>query len=215
MEPQVDRAKSSGRFCEEREFSPLMKACPLTNLDAAVVSRYERSSSSSLGCRNTLLPLSIFCLVLLPEDSSGLGGSMEEAVGEAHIPLCIVDVDGKEWDFNSKESLEEFGSELHTTVSEKGNEDWEESCLAKFSEFLGFSVKGQEEEILSLMQKLSASKRNQSGFKGQMASTKCERELKKLECSINNKGPNNGRGPKRDRGDLLLKLQYGAFELSH
>ena len=40
-----------------------------------------------------------------------------------------------------------------------------------------------------------------------MVSTTCERELKKLECSINCKGLNNGRGPSRDRGELLLKLQ--------
>ena len=105
------------------------------------------------------------------------------------------------------ESEKEFGSELCTTVSAKGNEAWEESCLAKFSEFLGFSVKGHKEEILSLLRKLSSSKRNQSGFKEQMASIRCERELIKLKCSINYKGLNNGRGPRRDRGDLLLKLQ--------
>ena len=52
-------------------------------------------------------------------------------------------MDGKEWDLNAKgvmlESEKEFGSELRTTVFAKGNEAWEESCLAKFSEFLGFS----------------------------------------------------------------------------
>ena len=40
-----------------------------------------------------------------------------------------------------------------------------------------------------------------------MASTKCARELKKLECSINYNGLNNGSGPIRDRGELLLELQ--------
>ena len=64
------------------------------------------------------------------------------------------------------ESEKEFRGELRMIVSEKGNEAWEESCLAKFSEFLGFSVKGHKEEILSLMRKLSSSKRNQSGYKG-------------------------------------------------
>ena len=129
---------------------------------------------------------------------------MEEEVSEAYIPPCIVDMDGKECDLNPKEimpdSEKEFESELRMTVFGKGNEAWEESCLSKFSEFLGFSVKGHEEEIVS-------SVRNQSGLKGQMVSTRCERELKELECSINYKGLNNGRGPSRDRGELLLKLQ--------
>ena len=52
--------------------------------------------------------------------------------------------------------------------------------LAKFSEFLGFSIKGYKEEILSLMRKLSSSKRNQSGFNGHMVSTKREKEAKKV-----------------------------------
>ena len=126
-EPQVDRAKSSGSYCEERGFSPSTKANPIMKPNPTVVSRYGRSSSSSLWGRDTLLPLSIFGWVPLLGDSSGVGGSMEEEVGEAHIPLCIVDADGKGWNLNSKgvmpESEKEFGSEHRTTVSEKGNED--------------------------------------------------------------------------------------------
>ena len=60
-------------------------------------------------------------------------------------------MDGKEWNLNSKEimpnSEKEFGSELRTTVSRKGNEAREESCLTKLSEFLGFSVNRHKEEI--------------------------------------------------------------------
>ena len=77
---------------------------------------------------------------------------MEEEVSEAHIPPCIVDMDGKECDLNPKDimpdSEKEFESELRMTVFGKENEAWEESCLSKFSEFLGFSVKGHEEEIV-------------------------------------------------------------------
>ena len=54
----------------------------------------------------------------------------------------------------------EVGSESRMAECEKGYDRWEESCLVKFSGFLGFSVKGHEEEILSLMRKLSF-KRNQ------------------------------------------------------
>ena len=210
-ETRFDCKKPSGNRCKGKTFSPLTKASPITKPDEVIDSKYGRDSSPSLGARNTLLPLSIFGQVLLSRDSSGVGDSMEEEVGEAHIPLCIVEADDKDWDLNSKEirpDLEkEYGSELCMTNSGKGNEAWEESCLVKFSEFLGFSVKGQKEEILSLMRRLSSSKRNQSGVKGQMVSTRSERELKKLECSINYKGLNNGRGPNRDRGELLLKLQ--------
>ena len=73
-----------------------MKASPVTKPDAKIDYRHERASSPSLGGRDTLLPLSIFSRVLLPGDSSEMGDSMEEEVVEAHIPLCIVDADGKE-----------------------------------------------------------------------------------------------------------------------
>ena len=32
---------------------------------------------------------------------------------------------------------------------------WEESCLAKFSEFLGFLIEGFKEEILELMSRIN------------------------------------------------------------
>ena len=46
-----------------------------------------------------------------------------------------------------------------------------------------------------------------SNNKGQMVSSRCERELKKLECIINYNGQSSEKGSERDRGDLLLKLQ--------
>ena len=42
--------------------------------------------------------------------------------------------------------------------------------------------------------------------KGDPAETRCERELRKLECTINYNGKGQNRGG-RDRGDLLLKLK--------
>ena len=126
LETRFDCAKPSGSRCKEKKLSSSTKPSPITKSDADIDSRYERASSPSLGGRDTLLPLSIFDRVLLPRDSSRVGDSMEEEVGEAHIPLCIIDADGKEWDLNSKEiildSKKEFGSELCTTVSGKGNE---------------------------------------------------------------------------------------------
>ena len=92
-----DCAKALGRSCEEREIFTLARRSPVVNPIAAAVSpRYERSSSSSLGGRNSCLPLFVFGRVLLPGDSFGLGGYFEAKEGEAQTPLCIVDVDGKE-----------------------------------------------------------------------------------------------------------------------
>ena len=84
-ETRLDGAKPLGGRCKEKEFSPPTKENPITNPDEEIDSRNERDSSPSLGGRSTFLPLSIFGRVLLP------GDSMEEEVGEPHIPLCIVE----------------------------------------------------------------------------------------------------------------------------
>ena len=41
---------------------------------------------------------------------------------------------------------------------------------------------------------------------GQTSVSRCERELKKLECTINYGGQRSGKSAIRDRGNLLLKL---------
>ena len=86
-----------------------------------------------------------------------------------------------------------------------GFNGWEDSCLIKFSEFLGFPIVGYEDEILDLMHKLVASQKQVKG-NGSLAVTKSERELKKLECCINYNGQSNTKG-RRDRGDFLLKFK--------
>ena len=75
------------------------------------------------------------------------------------LPLCMVEANGKEWGmFFEGPPMEvevEYGSfgermrtEIFTADLEMGYESWEESCLVKFSEFLGFSTKGHEREIV-------------------------------------------------------------------
>ena len=71
--------------------------------------------------------------------------------------------------------------------SKIGYPSWEESFLVKFSEFLGFLTKSHEREILYFLRSLAA-KHNQMRSKGQHVVSRCERELKKLECTINYKG---------------------------
>ncbi|RVW36959.1 Transposon TX1 uncharacterized 149 kDa protein [Vitis vinifera] len=64
---------------------------------------------------------------------------------------------------------------------------WDDSCLARFSKFLGFSMEGFEGEILNLLLR-NKRRREQNIKKDISGSTKFDRELKKLEWSINYKG---------------------------
>ncbi|KAL6323372.1 hypothetical protein AAG906_038643 [Vitis piasezkii] len=66
-------------------------------------------------------------------------------------------------------------------------ESWEESELAKFSKFLGFSTEGLEKEILEFMIKIRK-RREKVHSKNLLEKSKFERELKRLECSINYEG---------------------------
>ena len=69
----------------------------------------------------------------------------------------------------------------------KGYASWEESCLVKFSEFLGFPTVGNEEELINLLRKLN-DKKNPSGSSDHLGPSKCVCELRKLECTINYNG---------------------------
>ena len=64
---------------------------------------------------------------------------------------------------------------------------WDDNCLARFSTFLGFSMEGFEGEILNLLLRTKR-RREQNNKKGTSGSTKFDRELKKLEWSINYNG---------------------------
>ena len=83
-------------------------------------------------------------------------------------------------------------------------EKWEDSCLIKFSEFLGFSTVGFESEILGLLSKIVA-RQHQVENKGAISKSRCERELKKLECTINYEGRSQIKGGDKERGSLMLR----------
>ena len=159
--------------------------------------------------------LSVFGRPLLSGDSSGLGEILYEAVGEME-PLRMVSADGREWGKGIVEDPNEgsqavvaFGSlsEESPNVSPdcKGYNSWEDSCLIKFSEYLGITTTGFEEEILELLRKMEVQQQGEKR-KGYPFETKCERELRKLECTINYDGKGQIRGG-RDRGNFLLKLK--------
>ena len=86
-----------------------------------------------------------------------------------------------------------------------GYKNWEDNCLIKFSEFLGVPTMGFENEILELMRKMVPHQPKEQR-KGNMTESKRERELRKLECTINyNEKGHNREG--RDSGNLFLKLK--------
>ena len=74
----------------------------------------------------------------------------------------------------------------------KGYASWEESCLVKFSEFLGFPAVGNEEELINLLRKLN-DKKNPCGSSEHLGPLKCVCELRKLECTINYIGQGAGK----------------------
>ena len=134
----------------------------------------------SLVGQDSLLPLSVFCRVLLLGDFSGAGGSddVEDRVG--HPPWCMVSTNGKEGGTLTEGSLMEVEvrTENFLVDLEERYESWEESCMVKFSEYLGFPTKGHEWEILSLLRSLTV-KQNQMRPKGQQVVSRYEWELKK------------------------------------
>ena len=125
--------------------------------------------------------------------------------------------DGREWRvkfsgvvMNDGEGFpitEQKTNESHNDSLEQWTyESWEKSCLAKFSDFLGFPIKGFEKEITGLLRNLVNAQKLGKGKECQILS-KSERELRKLEWTINYKGKESSREDGRNKGKLFLKLQ--------
>ena len=161
------------------------------------------------------LKISVFGRPLLMGDSSGQGGSLKLKEIEDIEPLRMVATDGREWGMESSDTLEEIeegpggegqqGEELASGETEdSGYEKWEDSCLIKFSEFLGFSTVGFESEILGLLSKIVA-RQNQGENKGAVINSRCERELKKLVCTINYDGKSQFKGGDKERGSIMIR----------
>ena len=80
-------------------------------------------------------------------------------------PLRVILEDGREWGEVPDRELIAVDQETRDvrlqneeldTVSpdDVGYESWEDNCLGKFSEFLGISMAGYENEILGLVRKM-------------------------------------------------------------
>ena len=100
---------------------------------------------------------------------------------------------GMEW--NSERT------ELQEVRAEK-EDRWEESSLAKFSHFLGFSTEGLEKKILNFLIKIRK-RRERIHSKELVEKSKFERELKRLECSVNYEKGGKQRSLLQGKGDQL------------
>ena len=96
------------------------------------------------------------------------------AVEEREVQQCE---DGDKEDTRGKEFL----------VEER--ESWEESCLSRFSKFLGFSTSGHEEEILGFLKRFNVGRQKGKGKRGGGGGggdriTKFDREVKNLAWNV-------------------------------
>ena len=141
-------------------------------------------------------------------DTSGLD---ETVVGVGYqTPLCAVMKDGSPWmmDPGKEKSKGINMSDVVEVMQERmdlGNK-WDECSLVKFSKALGFSTEGVEGEILQLLLKLKT-RRDQGKKKGTLGLTRFDREVKKLECSINYDGESRKKGSVRRGGDRALCIK--------
>ena len=174
-------------------------------VDQDVLNRFE----SSMPIDNSP-SLSFFGRPLLQGGSSGLGEShVIEEEDEGVLPMEIVEANEMKGGNSQGDAVVEYGQEEGivdaTPLAVEGYEKWEDSMLIKFSEFLGFATEGFEKQIIELMRQM-VKKQNKGSKMGQTPVSRCERELKKLECTINYGGQKNGKNANRDRGNFLLKL---------
>ena len=138
------------------------------------------------------------------------------SVGEGpqfEVPLCVLSGDETEenendcWDLvetnggSDKVRGTEWGSGLNNPQALRGEKEdrWEESDLAKFSLFLGFSTEGLEKEILDFFIKIRKRRERIHG-KVLLEKSKFERELKRLECSVNYEKGRKQRDPSQGKG---------------
>ncbi|RVW26531.1 hypothetical protein CK203_103819 [Vitis vinifera] len=146
-----------------------------------------------------LLPPLLFMVGLLWGSLRPFWGYLGHNPGVTHR-LCngsgsIEQEEGKCWELIevNNDSIEESREALCLARSmpqeERGWEEvsWEESDLARFSKFLGFSTEGLEKDILEFLVKIRK-RRERVHSKVLLEKSRFERELKRLECSINYEG---------------------------
>eukprot|EP00261_Vitis_vinifera_P034413 XP_019075656.1 PREDICTED: uncharacterized protein LOC109122665 [Vitis vinifera] len=115
-----------------------------------------------------------------PMDRWEMGEDNNGALGACGQDLCLV-------------------GETVPEIRDWREASWEESELARFSQFLGFPTAGLEKEILDFMVKIRE-RREKVHRKSLLENSKFERELKRLECTINYDGGRKQKGIVQGRG---------------
>ena len=128
---------------------------------------YMKRYVDNLNDQSSSSRFSVFGRPLLPRGFSGLGGT----TGNEDLELMRMEaVDGREWGRDYAGATIVVGEvsgvddrrmeeAQHESIESWTYDSWESSCLAKFSEFLGFPTKGFEKEILELLRNLVASQK--------------------------------------------------------
>ena len=176
--------------------------------------RYIESLSFPVGGQelSSSTPSSGFGRAMLNEGS--FGGLASVTNREEQIPLTIILAYGSNGEMASEGEKSVVGKgvggefeELLQDLEGKGCR-WDDSCLARFSKFLGFSTEGFEGEILNLLLRTKR-RRKQNNKKGTLGSIKFDCELKKLEWSINYNGTR-----KEQRVDLVCLQETNIQDMS-
>ena len=142
------------------------------------------------------------------------GAVCETVQGET--PLCMLNASGftegktvTRWELVEANNgcSEVSGTELRPDQPKpQEGRDWEEeSDLARFSNFLGFSTKGLEKDIMDFLVKIR-NRRERIHCKSLLEKSKFERELRRLECSINYEGGKRQIGGRQGRGCQILEV---------
>lgn len=88
---------------------------------------------------------------------------------------------------------------------------WEESCLRRVSQCLGLSLEGFENEFQDLVSRVSKRRTKDKG-KGVSTLASFDRELKRLEWTIKEKGRiNSGLAKRGLRGSKLFMMHFNIL----
>ena len=129
---------------------------------------------------------------------------MEPPLSETVECWDLVEANKSRTDDNGKELSSD---QIVPRVNKAGGElSWEKSDLAKFSNFLGFSTEGLEKDIMEFLVKIRK-RRERVHSKTFLEKSKFERELKRLEYSINYEG-----GKKQSGGEQVRGCQITEFK---
>ncbi|KAL6318476.1 hypothetical protein AAG906_041247 [Vitis piasezkii] len=161
-------------------------------------SRYVGLSSHSVGGRE-ISPSSLSFGIDRAGTKEGCSsGLISEIEGEEQLPLSIILADGCNGEMGPEGERpsgdEGRGDEFESLLQDLEGRGcrWDDSCLARFSKFLGFSTEGFEGEINLLLR----NKRRR------------ERTLRKTSrWSINYKGARKEKSLARDGGDRISNLR--------